>query len=128
MAKELINPPELAPARGYSHGVKVGNTVYVAGQVAWGKDGKVVGEGDFAAQAHHVFGNIKTILNAGGADFKDVVKMNTYVTDVGTIPQLREIRKQYFGENLAASTAVGVTGLAAPGLLIEVEVIAEIGA
>lgn len=125
--KELINPPEIAPARGYSHGVKVGSTLYVAGQVAWGKDGKIVGENDFAAQAEQVFENISAILKAAGGDFSDVVKMNTYVTDPSNIIKLRDIRKKYFGENLAASTAVGVTGLAMPGLLIEVEVVAEIG-
>ncbi len=126
MAKQIINPPELAPPRSYAHVVKAGNTVYVAGQVAWSKDGQIVGENDFAAQAEQVFENLRICLQAAGASFTDVVKMTTYVTDASNIVKLREIRKKYFGEHTAASTAVGVTGLAMPGLLIEVEVIAEI--
>ena len=126
MPKQIINPPELASPRGYAHVVKSGKMVYVAGQVAWGKDGTIVGEGDFAAQAEQVFKNLETCLKAAGATFQDVVKMNTYVTNSEDILKLRDIRKKYFGEHTAASTAVGVTGLALPGLLIEVEVTAEI--
>lgn len=127
MAKQIINPPELAPPRGYAHAVKTGNTIYVAGQVAWAADGKIVGEGDVAAQAEFIYQNIGVILRAAGADYTDVVKMNSYVVDAADIVKLREIRRKYFGGHVAASTAVGVTGLAAPGLLLEVEVIAEIG-
>lgn len=127
MPKQLINPPSVAPPRGYAHGVKTGNTLYVAGQIALGQDGKIVGENDFPAQVDQVFQNIGAILEAGGASFTDVVKMNTYLLRQSDFPALREGRRKYLGDHLAASTAVVVSALAMPGLLIEVEVVAEIG-
>lgn len=127
MPRELISPPSIAPARGYAHGVKTGNTLYIAGQIALDKDGQVVGENDFPAQVDQVFQNLKAILEAAGASFTNVVKMNTYLTRQSDFPALREGRRKYLGDHLAASTAVVVTALALPGLLIEVEMVAEIG-
>jgi 2-iminobutanoate/2-iminopropanoate deaminase len=123
------NPPTLSKPTGYTHVVEVtgpGKTIYIAGQVALDKDGHVVGAGDMKAQAEQVFKNLEAALAAGGAKFADVVKMNTYVTDMDKAPAVREVRARYFGEATPASTLVQVVRLARPELLLEIEVIAAV--
>ena len=74
------NPPTLSKPTGYTHVVEVSGatrTVYISGQIAYDKDGKVVGAGDMKAQAEQVFENLETALTAAGATFADVVKMNS---------------------------------------------------
>ncbi|MCL4767157.1 MAG: RidA family protein [Hyphomicrobiaceae bacterium] len=84
-------------------------------------------EGDFREQTELTFKHIREVLNADGADFKDVVKMTIYVTDMAHQNVLNEISAQIFGpENPPARTFVGVPTLAHPGLLIEIDVIAAI--
>jgi reactive intermediate/imine deaminase len=103
---------------------QVGNTIYVSGQVAYNAAGQLVGEGDITAQTRQVFDNIKAVLAAAGAGLEDVVKINTYITDQSKFMEMLEVRKEIFGANPPASTAVVVAGLAFPGLLLEVEAIA----
>ena len=123
--------PNLSTPRGYSHVVSTsgGRTIYVAGQIAMDKDGKVVGVGDLRAQTTQVFENVKAALAAAGATLSDVVKQNTYIVNLNAeaLPVIREVRGEYFpAENPPASTLVGVTALAFADLLIEVEVIAVV--
>ena len=125
------NPPTLSTPTGYTHVVEVSGpvkTVYIAGQIALDKDGKVVGEGDMKAQAEQVFKNLEAALAAAGAKFTDVVKMNTYVTDMDKAPAVREVRARYFGNTTPASTLVQVVKLARPEFLLEIEVIAAVAA
>jgi reactive intermediate/imine deaminase len=121
------NPPTLSKPTGYTHVVEVtepAKTIYIAGQVALDKDGNVVGAGDMKAQAEQVFKNLEAALTAAGAKFADVVKMNTYLTDMEKAPAVREVRARYFGEAAPASTLVQVVHLARPELMLEIEVIA----
>jgi reactive intermediate/imine deaminase len=122
------NPPELSKPTGYTHVVEAagGKTVYIAGQIALDKDGKVVGEGDMKVQAEQVFKNLQAALTSAGATFKDVVKMNTYMTDLSQLQVVRDVRARYFGDVTPASTLVQVVHLARPEFLIEVEVIAVV--
>lgn len=123
------NPPTLSTPTGYTHVVEVngpGKTIYIAGQVALDKDGKVVGAGDMKAQAEQVFKNLEAALTAAGAKFSDVVKMNTYVTDIAQVSVVREIRARYFGTTTPASTLVQIIALARPELMIEIEVVAAV--
>jgi len=123
------NPPTLSTPTGYTHVVEVtgpAKTVYIAGQIAFDKDGKIVGAGDMAAQAEQVFKNLQAALDAAGAKFSDVVKMNTYITDMAKAPAVREVRARYFGQTAPASTLVQVPALARPELLLEIEVIAVV--
>jgi len=122
------NPPELSKPTGYTHVVEAsgGKTVYISGQIALDKEGKVVGPGDIGAQTEQVFKNLQTALAAAGATFKDVVKMNTYMTDVSQIQAVRDVRGRYFGDVAPASTLVQVVHLARPEFLIEIEVIAVV--
>src|SRR3989454_12361860 len=123
------NPPTLSTPTGYTHVVEVtgpAKTVYIAGQIAFDKDGKIVGAGDMKAQAEQVFKNLQAALAAAGAKFSDVVKMNTYITDMDKAPAVREVRARYFGETTPASTLVQVVHLARPELMLEIEVIAVV--
>ena len=123
------NPPALSKPTGYTHIVEVtgpGKTIYIAGQIALDKDGNLVGAGDMKAQAEQVFKNLEAALAAAGAKFSDVVKMNTYVTDMEKAPAVREVRARYFGEITPASTLVQVVKLARPELMLEIEVIAAV--
>lgn len=123
------NPPEISKPTGYTHVVEVTGpvkTIYVAGQVALDKDGKVVGAGDMKAQAEQAFKNVESALAAAGAKFPDVVKMNVYVTDISQAPAVRDVRTKYFGTTVPASTLVQVVALARPEFLIEVEVVAAV--
>jgi reactive intermediate/imine deaminase len=124
-----INPPALSTPTGYTHVIEVtgpSKTIYISGQIAFDKDGKVVGAGDMKAQAEQVFKNLEAALTAAGAKFSDVVKMNTYVTDIDQAPAVREVRARYFGTTVPASTFVQVAKLVRPELLIEIEVIAVV--
>ena len=123
------NPPALSKPTGYTHVVEVtgpAKTIYIAGQIALDKNGSLVGGADMKAQAEQMFKNLEAALAAAGAKFADVVKMNTYVTDMEKAPAVREVRARYFGEATPASTLVQVTRLARPELMLEIEVIAAV--
>jgi enamine deaminase RidA (YjgF/YER057c/UK114 family) len=118
-----------APA-GYSHVVEVrgGRTLYIAGQLALDKEGNLVGRGDLRAQVKQVFENLKARLEEGGATFKDVVKLNYYLTDASDLQGLRDSRNSYINtENPPASTLVVVKQLVREEYLIEVEAVAVVG-
>ena len=125
------NPPDLTKPTGYTHIVEVtgpNRTIYVSVQIAYDKDGKVVGAGDMKAQAEQVFKNLQVALAAAGAKFSDVVKMNSYITDMSKVQAVRDVRAKYFGDATPASTFVQVAGLVRPELLLEIEVIAVVAA
>jgi enamine deaminase RidA (YjgF/YER057c/UK114 family) len=116
-------PDGLAPGPGYSHAVTGrGRWVATAGQVALDETGKLVGPDDPQAQTRQVFVNLGRALAAAGASFADVIKLNFYVTDIAMLPAIRAIRDEYVDTTRPpASTAVQVTALAMPGLMIEIE-------
>jgi reactive intermediate/imine deaminase len=123
------NPRALSTPTGYTHIVEVtgpNRTIYISGQIAYDKDGKVVGAGDMNAQAEQVFKNLETALTAAGATFADVVKMNSYITDMSKVQAVRDVRARYFKDVTPASTFVEVKGLVRPELLLEIEVIAVV--
>lgn len=103
---------------------QIGNTIYLSGQIAYDSSGKLVGEGDMKAQTRQVFDNIKSILESAGSGLKDIVKINTYITDGSKFMDMLAVRGEVFGNDPPASTAVVVAALAFPALLIEVEAIA----
>lgn len=129
MQPRFLNPPTMPTPRGYTQVVEAtgGRTYYISGQVALNAEGKMVGEGDFRAQAGQVFENIKAALQSVGGDFAHVVKIGIYVLDVADLPTLREVRDQYVNTaQPPASTAVQVAALFQPGFLLEIEAVAVI--
>ena len=132
MSKEFLSPATLPPPVGYSHIAKVnkGTLIYLAGQVSSDASGRLVGEGNFEAQAEQVFRNVKIAVEAAGATMADIVKMNIYlVAEVGqdVVPKMRAIRDRYVNtQKPPASTLVVVSRLARPGWLLEIEAIAAL--
>lgn len=131
METRHINPETLLQPRGYTHVVTVsapGKIIFVSGQVAVDKDGKLVGPGDLKTQVRQAAANLKLALEAAGATTADIVKTNTYIVNYkqSDYAAMREARAALFpeGTNAPASTLVGVTSLAVEGLMVEMEAIA----
>ena len=134
ITRKNIQPDALAaPARGghtlYSHVVTVEGRrmIFVAGQLARDKNGNCVGKGDMRAQIRQVGENIKAALAAAGATLADVVKSNTYVTDMDEYFRHVDVRMEYLGPAMPTSTTVEVRRLAHPDFLVEIEVVAMTG-
>ena len=102
-------------------GYRIGDLVLISGQAAIDEHGNVVGAGDFDAQAEQVFKNLKRVLEAAGSSLAQIVKVNIYLTDMGHFPKIVELRSRYFSRPWPADTIVGVTALALPELMIEIE-------
>jgi enamine deaminase RidA (YjgF/YER057c/UK114 family) len=125
------DPKGAAPAQGlYSHVgcVEGGRTFYLAGQLAVGGDGAVVGSGDFDAQFICVFGNIRDVLAGLGLDFRSVIKFTTYMTDSGSIPDFMRLRAahfpEWFGGNIfPPNTLLVIDRLVKEEFLLEVEAV-----
>src|SRR6267142_1944346 len=130
---EVLDIAFAAAARGghtlYSHVVTVEGRrmIFVAGQLARDKNGNVVGKGDMRAQIRQVGENIKAALAAAGATLADVVKSNTYVTDMDEYFRHVDVRMEYLGPAMPTSTTVEVRRLAHPDFLVEIEVVAMTG-
>jgi enamine deaminase RidA (YjgF/YER057c/UK114 family) len=125
----FLNPKTLAKPPGYTYVVETtgpGRTVYIAGQLGLDLDNRLVGgPGDFRAQCAKAFENLGFALVAVGATFRDVVKINNYLTDMGHIGVFREVRDQFLNTKAPpASTTVAISQLARPGALFEIEAIA----
>ena len=130
MQRQFINPPELStpPSNMYNHVVKVGNTVYIAGQLARDQSGRTIHAGDAEAQTRLVWANLETAVKAAGGKLTDIVKTNTYVVGAENLPKVRAGRLAVQPpEGRPTSTTVVVAGLADPDALVEVEAIAIIG-
>jgi len=129
VSKQIVNPAAMAPPSGYSSAVRKGGTpVFISGQVALDGQGKVVGEGDAAAQTEQVFRNLRTVVEACGGTLDDIVKINVYVTDAAYRPAIAAARQRHWKEGqYPASTYVVVSALAVPQLLVEIEAVAMIG-
>jgi enamine deaminase RidA (YjgF/YER057c/UK114 family) len=130
--KKYINPDSLMTPRGFTQVVTIAGPaklVFISGQVAIDKEGKVVGPGDLKAQIRQAAANLKAALTAAGASAADIVKTNTYIVNYkqSDYSAMREARAALFPDGEPpASTMVGVTSLAVDGLLVEMEAIAAV--
>ncbi len=117
-----------------SQGWKTGNLVFVGGQISADAKGRTIDAGDVAAQTRNVMEFIRKVLDEAGANFSDVVKINTYYCYDGPedgltafLGELNAVRREYFTAPGPVTTDVGVTGLAYEGLLLEIEAVAAVG-
>ena len=113
----------------FSNGVKVtgGELVFVSGQLAMDENRTLVGKGDAGAQTRQVLKNIKVVLDAAGATFRDVVKVTVFIKDMAHFRDIHDARLEFFSEDsLPASTMVEVSGFVHPDALIEIECVAVI--
>ncbi len=111
---------------GFSRAVRVGDTVYVSGTVAWGDDGKLVGSGDVYLQAQQAIRNIEKALRQAGASLADVVRTRVYLTDISRWQEAARAHAEAFAEVRPASSMVQVSALADPKMVVEIEAIAVI--
>jgi 2-iminobutanoate/2-iminopropanoate deaminase len=128
MPFSTITTPEAKPVANYKMATRqeAGQLLYISGQVARDTDGNVVGKDDMRTQARQVFQNLRQVLQAAGGDFKDLMKITTYITNIADFPALAEVRSEIFQGELPASTLIVVKSLFNPDFLIEVEGIATI--
>ena len=121
---DIINSDQAPKAIGpYSQAIRAGNVIYTSGQIALDPTTGALVEGDFAAQVHRVFENMKAVLAAGGATFSNVAKATVYLTDLANFTTLNEIYASYFGTTKPARSTVGVSQLP-KGALVEIDLIA----
>jgi enamine deaminase RidA (YjgF/YER057c/UK114 family) len=104
--------------------VRAGDFIYTSGQVAYDRDGNVVGKGDMKAQARQTFANIRDLLALEGATMDDVVKITAFVVDMSRYAAYSEARAEAFPGNVPASSTVSTPRLVNPDLLVEVEAVA----
>jgi enamine deaminase RidA (YjgF/YER057c/UK114 family) len=132
MEKKYLNPDTLMKPRGYTHVVTItgpAKMIFISGQVAIDKEGKLVGPGDLKSQIRQASANLKAALEAAGATPADIVKTNTYIVNYkqSDYSAMREARGELFPDGEPpASTLVGVTSLAVDGLMVEMEAIAAV--
>ncbi len=129
MPREVLNPPQIHPPPGYSHVVRATGErlAFVAGQAAIDRDFNVVGIGDLEAQTRQVMENLNHALATLGATWEDVVKATVYTTQPTEYETIgRAMSEGMGGAEPPAQVIAGVTSLALPELLIEIELIVSL--
>ena len=128
MEKRQVNPWTWQERSGFSHAWRVDgaeSVVFVAGQGPVSAEGELVGADDFEAQTRQTFENMRVVLEQAGASFESVVKMTVFLTDIGRLRDFGRVRDEFLDvARPPASTAVEVSALALPGMMVEVEAIA----
>lgn len=127
MAVEAIHLPSGKVTEPFCPGTRVGDWVFVSGQLPLDDEGALVGRGDFKAQANQVIDGVEQVLQATGGGLSDVAKLTGYILNSVHFQDYYEILSSRFSENPPASTTVAVTSLAIPDALIEVEAYAYSG-
>ena len=123
MSKSIVSSAGAPAAIGpYSQAVKVGNTVYLSGQIALDPVSGQLVEGGFEAQVHRAFQNMKAVAEAAGGSLADVVKLTLFLTDLAHFPKANEIMQSYFAQPYPARSTVGVASLPR-GALFEAEAV-----
>ncbi len=127
MAERVTIVPEgLAANPAFSPGVRVGELLFVSGQIAQDAAGNAVGVGDCEAQTRQVMARIRTIVAAAGATMSDVVKITTFLVNLDDYPAFSRVRSETFPDSPPASSTVVVAALVRPEFLVEVEAIVHI--
>ena len=128
MTRKLISSGTVWERKfGYSRAVQVGNLVMVAGTTAVDDQSQVVAPGDPGGQAKFIYEKIARALDEAGASLSDIVRVRTFVVDIGRWEEVAAVQGQVFGMIRPAATLVEVSALVRPELLVEIEVDAIIG-
>jgi reactive intermediate/imine deaminase len=122
MSRTIVSTPDAPAAIGtYSQAVKVGNTVYMSGQIGLDPATMTMADG-IDAQITRVFDNLKAVAAAAGATLDNAVKVNVFLTDLGNFTKVNEAMTRYFNQPFPARAAVGVAALPR-GALVEVDAV-----
>jgi reactive intermediate/imine deaminase len=112
MARQIIQTDKAPKAIGtYSQAVKIGDTVYLSGQIPLDPATMTLVEGGMDLQIRRVFDNLKAVAEAAGGGLRDVAKLNVFLTDLAHFPLVNEIMAEYFAEPYPARAAIGVAAL-----------------
>lgn len=112
MSREIIRTDQAPQAIGtYSQAVKVGQTVYLSGQIPLVPETMEMVEGDIEVQIRRVFDNLQAVARAAGGSLADVVKLNVFLTDLSHFPVVNQVMADYFTEPYPARAAIGVAAL-----------------
>ena len=110
--RETISTPNAPAAIGtYSQAVRVGDTVYLSGQIALIPETMELAQGDIAERIHQVFKNLSAVCEAAGGTLQDIAKLNIFLTDMSHFATVNEIMAQYFQQPYPARAAVAVKQL-----------------
>jgi 2-iminobutanoate/2-iminopropanoate deaminase len=118
-----VDPDPYEPFR-LAQGYRVGDLLFISGQAAIDGQGRIVGVGNFEAQAKQAFQNLDRVLRAGGSSLKNVIKVTIFLTDMRYFDRIVELRGQWFTAPYPADTIVEVRSLYSPDAMIEIEAIA----
>ncbi|MDX1572450.1 MAG: RidA family protein [Methylophaga sp.] len=128
MSREIIHTANAPEAIGtYSQAIKVGDVVYLSGQIPLVPETMTVIEGDFATQTRRVFDNLSAVAEAAGGSLQDVVKLNIFLTDLSHFGTVNEIMAEYFQQPYPARAAIGVASLP-KAVPVEMDAIMHLGA
>lgn len=127
-SNETINPgwPHFANYT-FAPAVRRGNMLFISGMTATDSEGKLVGEGDIAAQTRQIFAKFGEVLREVGATYDDIVQTTDYITTTEGYAGTADVRREFFKNGFPASTGVIVAGLLRRGALIEIDAIAMVG-
>jgi reactive intermediate/imine deaminase len=127
MSREIIATADAPDAIGtYSQAVKVGDTVYLSGQIALDPQTMAMVDGGIEAQIIRVFDNLRAVARAAGGDLKDIVKLNIYLDDLSHFAVVNEIMGTYLSEPFPARAVVEVSGLPRAAL-VEMDAVMDLG-
>jgi reactive intermediate/imine deaminase len=127
VAKQIIHTDQAPKAIGtYSQAVKVGDTVYLSGQIPLVPETMELVQGDMRVQVGRVFANLKAVAEAAGGTLADVVKLNVFLTDLTHFPLVNEVMAEYFAPPYPARAAVQVAALP-KGVAVEMDGVMVLG-
>ena len=127
MVKQAIHTGDAPEAIGtYSQAIKVGETVFISGQIPLEPGTMNIVDEDIRAQTHRVFNNLAAVVREGGGNLDDVVKLTVFLTDLSHFAVVNEVMAEHFNPPYPARAAVGVAALP-KGVPIEIDAIAHLG-
>ena len=122
---EIFNPSAPKPIGTFSEAIKVGNTVYLSGQIGFDAGANKLVNDSFEAQAEQVFGNLRAVAEASGGTVDNIVKLTVFITDFKNLPTINKVMERVFKQPFPARSSIGVASLAF-GADIEVEGILQL--